>query len=111
MKKKYIYDNVEIKKIIDGDTIDVCIDLGFNIYKDARIRFYGINAPETKGVEKELGLISKQFLADLIPVGSFIKLEVVGKCKYGRWLGIIYKEELNINKHMVKSGQAIEYMI
>lgn len=110
-KKRYVYENVEVTKIVDGDTIDVMIDLGFDSWKKARIRFFGINAPETKGEEKLLGLESKEYLTSLIPVGSIIKLETLGLDKYGRWLGVILKDELNINEHMVSKGKATEYLL
>ena len=109
--KRYVYENTEVLKIVDGDTIDAMVDLGFNIWKKIRIRFYGINAPETKGEERPLGLISKEFLTNLIPVGSFIKFECMGQDKYGRWLGVLYKDEININTHMIQEGMATEYNI
>ncbi|WP_294402666.1 thermonuclease family protein [uncultured Clostridium sp.] len=110
-KKKYFYENVEIIKIIDVDTIDVGIDLGFDLWKNARIRFYGINAPEITGVEKPLGIIARDFLIKLTPVNSFIKLQTLGQDKFGRWLGIIYKDDLNVNEYLVKEGHAVEYMV
>ena len=99
--KRYIYENVEILRIIDGDTIVVNIDLGFNIWKKATLRLYGINAPEIKGTEKELGLKSKEYVSSLIPINSYVKLECLGKDKYGRWLANIYKDELFINQHLI----------
>lgn len=109
--KRYIYENAEVLKIVDGDTVDLMVDMGFNIWKKIRTRLYGINAPETKGEERELGLVSKKFLSDLIPVGDSIVVETLGQDKYGRWLAILYKDSLNINDYMVQSGQAVVYMV
>ena len=61
----YKIDKTDIS-VYDGDTITVTIDLGFNIKKREKIRFYGINAPELKGVERSDGMISKTFLKSLI---------------------------------------------
>ena len=110
-KKRYIYENTKVLNIIDGDTIDALVDLGFNTWKKVRIRFYGINAPETKGEEKPKGLISKNFIENLMPVDSYIKFESLGQDKYGRWLGILYKDDLNINQHMIQEGMAVEYYL
>ena len=109
--KRYIYENVEILRIIDGDTIVVNIDLGFNIWKKATLRLYGINAPEIKGTEKELGLKSKEYVSSLIPINSYVKLECLGKDKYGRWLANIYKDELFINQHLIYLKYANIYKI
>ncbi|MBQ8999845.1 MAG: thermonuclease family protein [Clostridium sp.] len=109
--KRYIYENVEILRIIDGDTIVVNIDLGFNIWKKATLRLYGINAPEIKGTEKELGLKSKEYVSSLIPINSYVKLECLGKDKYGRWLANIYKDELFINQHLIDLKYANIYKI
>ena len=110
MANKYTYSNAEVLKIIDGDTIDLLVDLGFDIWKKIRVRLYGINAPETRGEERELGLTSKEFLANLIPVGSYIMFDCLGQDKYGRWLGILYKDELNLNDLMVEENHAVIYM-
>ena len=110
MKKRYIYENVEVLKIVDGDTIDVSIDLGFDLWKKARLRLYGINAPEVKGETEKQGVASTEYLKTLIPVGSFIKIECLGQDKYGRWLAILHKENIIINEHLIEKGYAERYM-
>ena len=77
-----------VTKVIDGDTIDVDIQLGFNVilYKQ-RIRLHGIDTPESRTRnldEKARGLLSKQYMLDNAPVGSTITLESLGK---GKWKG------------------------
>ena len=101
MNKVYTYEYVKVIKIIDGDTIDVSIDLGFNLSKDVRLRLHGINAPEIKGVTRQEGLASKEYLQSIIPVGTIIKVECVGADKYGRYLAIIYKNNIDINNHLL----------
>ena len=108
-KREYTYEYVEVTKIIDGDTIEAMVDLGFNTWKRVKFRLYGINAPEITGDEKELGLKSKDYLSSLIPVGSVIKVKCVGQEKYGRWLGILIKDDVNLNEKLIQEGYAKEY--
>jgi len=107
--KRYIYENVEVIKIIDGDTIDAMVDLGFDTWKRVRFRLYGINAPELTGESKDLGIQSKEYLSSLIPEGTFIKVECLGQEKYGRWLAILIKDNINLNEKMIQEGYAEEY--
>lgn len=104
----------ELKKIIDGDTIDVRLDLGFDIHFDARIRLYGINAPESRTrdlVEKEKGLAAKVWLTTILENAEeiIIKTSLDKKGKYGRILGTIMIDGVNINEQMVTEGHAVEY--
>jgi len=105
----------EVTRIIDGDTLDVDIDLGFSTkLTKQRIRMLGIDTPESRTrdlEEKSRGLLSKKFLMDLCPVGSKIKLVSHGKGKFGRILGEIFIHQgvLSINKHMCNEGYAVEY--
>ena len=98
-----------VVKVVDGDTIDVDIDLGFyTIIRDQRIRLIGIDAPEPRGEEKLEGLESKAWLKDHIE-GKEIELVSFknAKGKYGRWLGVVYMNNQNINQLMVEKELAI----
>jgi micrococcal nuclease len=105
----------EVTRIVDGDTLDVDIDLGFSTkLTKQRIRMLGIDTPESRTrdlEEKSRGLLSKKFLMDLCPVGSKIRLVSHGKGKFGRILGEIFIHQgvLSINKHMCNEGYAVEY--
>jgi micrococcal nuclease len=105
----------EVTKIIDGDTLDVDIDLGFATkLTKQRIRMLGIDTPESRTrdlEEKSRGLLSKEFLINLCPVGSKIRLHSHGKGKFGRILGEIFtpEGEVSINKQMCDEGYAVEY--
>jgi len=104
-------------KIIDGDTIDVDLDLGFSVVlKKQRIRLYGINTPESRTrdlEEKRYGLAAKARLrellenSDTLTVKTSIDKKVRGK--YGRILGTIYLDDINVNQLLVDEGYAIEY--
>ena len=115
----YTY-KADVIKIIDGDTIDVNIHLGFDVilYKQ-RIRLMGIDTPESRTrnlEEKERGLLSKAYIENRCPVGSTIMIESLDKGKFGRILGNIWaadEEDANadntINKKMILEGFAVEY--
>lgn len=92
-------------RVIDGDTIDARIELGFGISINRRIRFYGVNAPETRTLnldEKARGLRVKDRLSSVLSDGDVIKLKVKGTGKFGRVLGIVYKGRKNVNALVIK---------
>ena len=99
-------------KVIDGDTIDVDIDLGFGVWlRKQRVRLYGIDTPESRTrdlEEKKRGLAAKARLIELLGDGKFI-LESHGVGKYGRCLGSLHMGSKNINKTLIKEGHATEY--
>ena len=112
--KMYEY-RAKVIKVIDGDTIDVDIDLGFGvILAKQRIRLYGIDTPESRTsdkVEKFYGKLSSAFMKDHCPRGSYITLRTYldSKGKYGWILGEIIVDDINLNKLMVEKSLAVEY--
>lgn len=96
--------------IVDGDTVDLNIDLGFHIWVTKRVRLSGIDAPERFTAD---GKTTTEFVKQFIPVGSkvFIKTSLDGSDKYGRVLGEIYRpEELkSLNKVLLENNLAKEY--
>jgi len=109
VKNMYTY-KAKVTKIVDGDTIDVDIDLGFYIRVTKRIRFSFINAPERY---TDAGKQATSFLNSTIPVGSFviIKTEIDKADKYGRVLAEIFTDEnsISVNKTMIEKGYAEYY--
>ena len=106
--------NAIVRRVVDGDTMDVTLDLGFDILYNNRIRFYGINAPESRTSdpeEKVRGLAAKDRVKELCPVGSsvIIKTTKQGRGKYGRILGEILVEGVSVNQLLVEEGHAVEY--
>tara|TARA_R100000008_G_C3585093_1_gene171623 strand:- start:2187 stop:2522 length:336 start_codon:yes stop_codon:yes gene_type:complete len=100
-------------KIIDGDTIEAFIDLGFDLWTRKRIRLFGINTPEirTKNLEeKQKGIAAKGFLRLTLEKNNyeFILLSR-GVGKYGRCLGEIFIDDTNVNQLLLKEGHATEY--
>ena len=106
---------VKIRRIVDGDTIDVDIDLGFNmILSKQRIRLYGIDTPESRTRDKEekfYGKLSAKFLKEQCKNNSeiFLKTYLDKKGKFGRILGELIVEGVNINKMMIEKYMAVEY--
>ena len=113
----YEYKIKEIVKIVDGDTIDVVVDLGFHTSVKKRIRLYGINTPETRTrdkAEKAKGLEAKRKLCELCEASvkntdTPLILRSYGIGKYGRVLGELISDQVNFNKLLVAEGYAEEY--
>ena len=113
--------NAIIDKVVDGDTVDVDIDLGFGMWmKKQRIRFYGIDTPESRTrdlEEKKYGLIAKAFVEAHLPVGSTRTLTTVKDKtgKYGRILGKFKAYDsytdawVNLNQWMIIKHYGVEY--
>ena len=112
----YQYKIKKIHKIIDGDTVDVDISLGFGITLSQRVRLKGINTPETRTKdlkEKADGLMAKEWLEkELSKPGEWI-IETTKDDKYGRILGTLYLvgEPVTVNERMVNDGIARPYMV
>ena len=103
--------NAKVEKVIDGDTIDVTIDLGFDITVKERIRFYGINAAE-KNTDK--GKDAKTHMIETLPIGTWVTLKTIKdkKEKYGRLLGVITLQDeakTVLNDALVAGGYAVPY--
>lgn len=102
-----------VTQVIDGDTIDVSIDLGFDISHTLRVRLYGINTPETRTKNKEekaKGLAAKERLKDLIEGKSIVlKTQKDDTEKFGRYLAEVFVDSVSINKQLVQEGHAAPY--
>jgi micrococcal nuclease len=105
-------------KIVDGDTCDLDIDLGFYTHLvTQRFRLYGINAPELhskKAKERALALKARLRVAELLPFGQNVTIESLKATpereKYGRWLAIIVNADgINVNDTLVAEGLAVPY--
>jgi micrococcal nuclease len=114
----YQYYVKDVKSIVDGDTIDVVIDLGFDVLFASRVRLAGIDTPEsrTKDLkEKALGLESKEYLKKILKNAKsiVIKTEKINSSeKYGRILGWLYVDGdiVSVNDHMINDGYAWSYL-
>ena len=102
---------IKLDRVVDGDTIDAYIDLGFDVSIKKRVRFMGINTPESRTrdlEEKARGLAAKDRLIELLGDGNFV-LQSHGVGKYGRCLGTLFVNDLDVNKTLISEGHATEY--
>lgn len=118
--EKYIY-RCKLDRVIDGDTVDAMIDVGFNIWIKRRLRFKGMNAWESRTrnlEEKKLGLAAKDRLIELLTEVSknpgFFRIKSYGEGKYGRVLAELFIMDndgnvLNVNETLIAEGHAHEY--
>ena len=103
-----------VVKIVDGDTVDVDIDLGFGVWlQKQRIRLYGIDTPESRtsdDVEKKYGFAAKEYLTKWLEGGNVtIKTHKDAKGKFGRILGELWVFDTNVNDKMVEEHHAVSY--
>ena len=120
-KSCYNFRVIEINRVVDGDTIDVTIDLGFDLYKKERVRVAGVDTPEKRTrdlEEKALGIDATYWLKEKLEGAVSgddelsVRTELVGGVgKYGRLLGWLYigDAELSLNEQMITEGYAWEY--
>ena len=116
-KDPYIYRIRTISKVVDGDTIDADIDLGFDISLSKRIRLAGIDTPESRTTnikEKAMGLESKEWLKKTLEGAKdiLIKTELPDSTeKYGRIIGHLFinGQETSLNNQMIAEGYALAY--
>ena len=120
-KSCYNFRVIEINRVLDGDTIDVTIDLGFDLYKKERVRVAGVDTPEKRTrdlEEKALGIDATNWLKEKLEgaiLGDddlIIRTELVGGVgKYGRLLGWLYigTDNVSLNEQMIDEGYAHAY--
>ena len=113
--KKYGY-SCKLVRVVDGDTCDALIDLGFDTFVKKRIRFYGVDTWESRTrnlEEKKKGLAAKEYVKDLLENSDESKFSIIshGVGKYGRVLGELFVkgEEKSVNELLKENGHAYEY--
>ena len=108
---------VKITRVIDGDTVDAEVDLGFDTFIKDRIRLMGLDTPESRTrnkKEKALGLAAKAYLKELLRENKgdvILRTSKEGKGKFGRILGtlLIYDGKTNVNQMLIDEGHARDY--
>ena len=101
-------------RVIDGDSLIATIDLGFHIQFNTSVRLYGIDTPESRTrdpQEKKCGLLSKKFLEEAVKNGKniIIRTQKDEKGKFGRVLGSLVIDGININHKMIEENLAVAY--
>ena len=106
----------KVVRVVDGDTVDLCVDLGFRVQFTDRFRVHGIDAPETYGVSKDSeeykkGTLAKEWLESQIRGSTvLVRTDRDKRGKFGRWLAEIFLTDgTNIGAEMIKLGYASEY--
>jgi micrococcal nuclease len=112
MNKTFDFAIVNVVKVVDGDTLDLMLDLGFYQYGVYRIRLLDIDTPELRGInaEPEKALAAKQFVEQWI-VGKTLRVETYKTEVYGRWLGKIYEvgTDATLNTAILEAGLGVPY--
>jgi len=104
----------KIVRVVDGDTVDVDVDLGWSTFRcGERIRLYGVDTPECRSrdaQEKEAGLAAKDYVTRRLQLGGTYTITTKEKGKFGRYLGVILLEDgTSINAALVKENLAVAY--
>jgi micrococcal nuclease len=111
----------KLLKVIDGDTVELMVDLGFNIHHKMRVRLYGVNTPESRTkdlAEKSMGLKAKKFTEDWLTSHEWVFVNTIPdkNDKYGRILARIFSsDQINdpktacLNTDIIQAGYAREY--
>ena len=105
----------KVERVVDGDTVDVVLDLGFDILYKSRVRLYGIDTPESRTRnkdEKARGKMAAAYLEDAINNGNTVVIQTKlkdSRGKYGRVLGNVLVDDVNINEQMVDKHLAVKY--
>tara|TARA_R110002020_G_scaffold346042_4_gene559918 strand:- start:1206 stop:1628 length:423 start_codon:yes stop_codon:yes gene_type:complete len=105
----------KVERVVDGDTVDVVLDLGFDILYKSRVRLYGIDTPESRTRnldEKARGKLATAFLKEAVDCGKQIVIQTKlkdSRGKFGRVLGEVIIDGVNINVKMVDENHAVAY--
>jgi len=106
----------KLDRVIDGDTVDAMIDLGFSTHRSIRIRFHGIDAPESRTRDlavKKRGLAAKARLIEILAANDDVfVVRSLGVGKYGRCLGVLYVESLgetSVQQALIDEGHGKAY--
>lgn len=103
---EFNFQHCEVVRWVDGDTVDLKIDLGFKVTTEQRFRLAEVNTPEKKmpGYSDAIDFVNKQ-----APVGSNVDVVCHGHDRYGRWIATVSNKEGSINKKLLDSKLAVDY--
>lgn len=111
MQDRLYHYAAEVISIYDGDTITLDIDLGCDMWlRGEAVRLKDIDAPEVRGKDKQHGIVSRNALRHMLPVGSsvIVKTDKDKRGKFGRFIATVYLDGLNVNKWLVDNRHAVE---
>ena len=105
----------KVTRVVDGDTIDALIDLGFDVKYNSRVRLYGIDTPESRTRDKDekvRGKLASAFLKEAVDNGKIVVLRTKlsdSRGKFGRVLASVIVDEVDINQAMIENHLAVAY--
>ncbi len=108
-EKKFVYQSVDLVRVIDGDTVELCIDMGNSIRWQGHFRLQGIDTPEIHGTTAEAGQAARVALMDYLTTNGIDYVETHKPDKYGRWLVTIIAGGANVSGVMISRGLAKPY--
>jgi len=103
-----------VERVVDGDTVDLDIDLGLDVHAKERCRLYGIDTPEMRGESRPLGIEARDFLVEMV-LGREVVAQTIKdrRGKYGRYLVALFLESgddlLDVNQALIEAGHAVVY--
>lgn len=105
--------NAKLLNIVDGDTVDMEVDLGFKMTTVQRFRLMGYNAPETRGPERDLGKAAKEHLQKLLPLGSEVAISTAKSDSFGRYLCSIVitlsNMQVDLVEYLCRGGYGVQW--
>ena len=112
-KASYLY-RASVSKVVDGDTFDATVDLGFYVFTVVRFRLYGLDTMEINDkdpAKRALAMQAKLFLIDKV-LNKYVTLQTYKTDKYGRWLAEVYLPDVptSINSQLLAEGLAVPYV-
>lgn len=99
----------KVVNVVDGDTIDLVVDMGFYMTATIRSRLLGINTPEIHGETKNEGLLAKAYVSSRL-LNNEVTIKTTKADSFGRWLCTVFIGEENFNATLISMGLAVEYM-
>ena len=107
----FLFHPAKVIEVYDGDTITVLFDLGYDIKWEAKIRLFGVNAPEVTGVEKPNGILVRDYVRSKILGEEVTILSPKDyRDKYGRVLGVVFKNGINLNAELIEANMVKRYL-
>ena len=101
----------KVERVVDGDTVDLLVSLGFELEMRIRVRLLGVDTPEIHNVrhdsaEYKAGTEAKNFVSQILPKGRWVEIKVYSgpREKYGRWIGEIFVDGRSLNEQLLEKG-------
>lgn len=100
----------KVTNVVDGDTVDIDVDLGFHMRSLQRFRLIGINCPEVHGATRTEGLAASAYVRTTL-LGQLVRIRTEKSDDFGRWLARVYLGQVDFNQSLIDGGFAVPYMV